>query len=1069
MATHPGHSLPFPYLSRVNPMENFSVYRSSAGSGKTYTLVKEYITLALASQAYFRHILAITFTNKAANEMKQRIVTALSHLAAPDENRQGAIIRFMLPDLEKATGFSPEEISSRATAVLSRILHDYDDFSVRTIDSFVSGIIRTFAHDLHLPVDFEIGMDSDLLLDEAVSRVIDKAGTDMELTDILVEFTEVKAEDEKSFNIESDLKKVAEYLFKEGNAVFLEALKDISPKRIQELAADCIRFRIAFENQVAAEATKALKLITDGGIEQDSFSGGGYGLGGYFRKLADGILAKPKITVEKTFTEDKWFSGRADSAQKASITAIKTELTNLYNSCIDMLENGMERYVLLGLIARNIYQTGVIHAVSRELNSISRDQNILHISEFNKRITGIILNEPVPFIYERIGEKYYNYLIDEFQDTSELQWKNLLPLIGDSLANARYNLVVGDGKQAIYRFRNGRVEQFMMLPDLPADFEEDVFEDAAQSMQANYSARNLSSNFRSQPEIIGFNNRFFRFLSGKLGEAFRPIYDELEQSVSAGKNGGMVTIEFVAADAKADFKLLNAEKVRGLIGTLREDGFKLSDIAVLTRTNGEGSLIARDLMSNGIRVVSAEALLLVSSPEVNLMVGVIRHLHDPSDLIAVTGILTGLIRRGRIQTPLSGYFPGNYPQRFPLAKILAEEGIHFDEVYLKGLPVYDLCEEILRMLELDQENSNVYVQFFLEFVNTLSAKKGMHLSDLLESWDEKKSKLSVVVPEGIDAVRIMTIHKSKGLEFPVVILPMATAYQKSTKDDLWVSLSDDVLPGLPVALLPTSKQLEETRFAGAYQSERESSLLDLINTIYVAFTRPSERLYIFTSGPQKSIGNNLPSFLDEFVGSAMPEPHKEGNVYRFGSPVPGSGKPEAKAAETPETKMISVPWRERIRISRSAPVFRNMAGQRDKQSWGNLVHDTLASLKNASDISDASAVMARKNRLSEEDTGRLIREVSETVSHPKLKPYFDPGIQIKPESGILTPSGEVFRPDRVVFTHSETVIMEFKTGIADPAHHKQLINYGGLLRDMGYPGIRTFLIYIGDQVSVEEL
>ena len=328
----------------MQPTRNFSVYKSSAGSGKTYTLVREYIALALQSPAYFKHILAITFTNKAANEMKQRIVQGLIQLADPVTYSNGAIVKFMLPDLVKNTNYTVEEITEKSKSVIIRVLHEYDDFAVRTIDSFVSRIIRTFAHDLHLPVDFEIEMDRDLMLDEAVAQLIAKSGIDKELTNILVDFAEAKAEDEKSWQIEMDIKKTAEFLFSEGSFHFISQLRDIPPSRINQIAREIRLARKSFEDSIMLLGQKAWQLIVDNQIDSASFSRGKNGIGGYFFKLSKGIIDEPNSYVTATINEDKWFAAKADESQMAAITSVKDTLTSFYHQCVGLMENGNSRY-----------------------------------------------------------------------------------------------------------------------------------------------------------------------------------------------------------------------------------------------------------------------------------------------------------------------------------------------------------------------------------------------------------------------------------------------------------------------------------------------------------------------------------------------------------------------------------------------------------------------------------------------------------------------------------------------------------------------------------------------------
>jgi ATP-dependent exoDNAse (exonuclease V) beta subunit len=388
---------------------------------------------------------------------------------------------------------------------------------------------------------------------------------------------------------------------------------------------------------------------------------------------------------------------------------------------------------------------------------------------------------------------------------------------------------------------------------------------------------------------------------------------------------------------------------------------------------------------------------------------------------------------------------------------------------LRGLPLYDLCEEIIRIFALNAGKYDIYLQFFLDFVNKVSARQGTHLADLLDAWEEKKGKLSVVVPEGIDAIRIMTIHKAKGLEFPVVISPMATEKLQTTFDQLWVHLADDIIPGLPVALLQTGTTMEETGYTEQYQKERNSSLLDMINLIYVAFTRAAERLYVITREPGKGDANNLPNLLTRFIESNPGNWMQSGNIFARGNDESVLKRSKPIQEVNLLSEMISSPWQERIRIARRAPVYWSTDQSNNKQAWGTLIHDTLAAIRTGADVSAVVAAQAAANLLGNEEMELLQKRVKTTVEHEQLKPYFKADVHLKPEAGILTPDGNVYRPDRVVFLENETVIMEFKTGLPEPKHNQQLINYGELLEQMGYAGIRKLLIYIDETVIVMEL
>jgi hypothetical protein len=355
-------------------------------------------------------------------------------------------------------------------------------------------------------------------------------------------------------------------------------------------------------------------------------------------------------------------------------------------------------------------------------------------------------------------------------------------------------------------------------------------------------------------------------------------------------------------------------------------------------------------------------------------------------------------------------------------------------------------------------------------VNKVSARQGTHLADLLEAWDEKKGKLSVVVPEGIDAIRIMTIHKSKGLEFPVVIWPMATEKHKTTFDQIWVDLPEEAIPGLPVALVQTGVSMEDVGYSEQYQKERNSSMLDMINLIYVAFTRPAERLYILTREPRKGDPNNLPNFLTQYIESTPNDWTSAGSTYTRGINEPVTKTVRQLPGASLLAQMISTPWQGRIKIAKRAPVYWSTEQINAKQAWGTLIHDTLAAIRTEEDIAAMVTAQSTLNILNKEESSLLLQRVTSTVNHSMLKKYFSSSVDLKPESGILTPGGNVYRPDRVVFYENETVILEFKTGLPEPEkHRKQLDNYATLLEQMGYTGILKLLVYIDEIITVNKL
>lgn len=1052
-------------------MANFEIYKSSAGSGKTYTLVLRYLSLALKEPGYFRHILAITFTNKAANEMKQRVVSSLLHLSDPVKYQDMPAVRFMLADLEKETGLDAKEISARAGSQLRMLLHDYDNFAVSTIDSFVTKIIRSFAHDLYLPADFAIETDQERLLVEAVDRLLSRAGLDDELTRVLVEFTESKSEDEKDWRIENDLKEIAGELFREESYGPVKQLKEIPLTRYRELSAGIRRFTKSFENELAGYAKKALDVIRDNGIDPDWLFQKKSGIAGFFARFADKqISIEPNSYVKKTIEENCWYSKSTAPEIQRAINSVSERLREQYMLISNRLQQHGPTYFLLDMVGRVLYQSAVLGEIEKELEQVKTDKNLLMISEFNRLITDIVVREPVPFIYERIGEKFRHYLVDEFQDTSELQWKNLLPLIANSLAGGHKNLVVGDGKQAIYRFRNGQVDQFRVLPGIPGHFEKDVFGEADNALRTNSMIAFLDRNFRSKPAVVEFNNRFFRFVAdsfpGKIGQ----IYEGLEQASASSPQRGFVSLEWFPGK-KEEFAIANLDRITELIIYLTDEiGYRRRDIVVLAGKNEQGSLIARHLTGKGIDVISSESLLLNSSCEVNLLVSAFRWLVDPGNAIhasAIAGFLAGL---KKISLPHEKAF-GQCLEK-GLVRFLNESGFDFSPLRLQSLTVYDQAEELIRIFGIGGDTANPYIQFFLDFISKLVSSDTIQTTDLLEAWDEKSDKLSITSPEGTDAVRIMTIHKAKGLEFPVVIYSFAVSDDKFGKKRLWVKLENQELQGLPVALLSTGKNLEAVGYGSQFQDEREKTLLDAVNLVYVAMTRPIDRLYVLTKEVEpKDDDRSVQGMFMKFAAKA------DGNGFvlkdhrlEFGLDVPLEKQSEPEPDTSILTgKWVSESWKDRILITAKTPADWDVMLPERSGAWGNLVHSALAEMITTDEIDAIVNKMVSNRILMPEKEDELKRKLLAVTSHPLLEKFFSEKAHVRAEAEILLPDGGIIRPDRVIIADDEAVIIDYKTGIPSPHHVIQLQEYASVMHKMGYERIRKLLVYIDKDVLVEEV
>jgi len=727
---------------------------------------------------------------------------------------------------------------------------------------------------------------------------------------------------------------------------------------------------------------------------------------------------------------------------------IKDQFVTLLYKTREILDADYPRFVLYNAILANLNQLSVLTEIDRILASVMKEQNRVHISEFNRRIESIVKQDSAPYIYVRLGDKYTSFLLDEFQDTSLLQWQNLLPLINNSLAENHFNLIVGDGKQAIYRWRSGEVEQFSSLPLVFEKPAEPQYVEYEQSLSRYYVEKSLGFNYRTTKNIVDFNNGFFELAAKDLSESLSKVYLNQKQDVPQGQDGGYIRVD--CFDKKNDggltFDEFNAERLLRAVHECLEDGFLLTDIVILTRTNKNSMEAARVLAENGFAVQSSESVLLNNAVVIKLLTACLRHLANPEDLISLT-----LIRRYITEHN----FPGNHWSAFTTR----ESG---------ELSLLELVENIARHFKLLQDNSTYLLRFFdviYEFMN----RKESSLLAFIEHWEEKKNNI-FLVSSGQNAIRLMTIHKAKGLEFPVVIFPYANLALKTSKD-LWISLKDDLVPELKVVLVRANKSLLETGYASVYQRETDRSTLDMLNMVYVAFTRPVYRLYIVTVKPPEKRSSDslaLPVLLDNYLTS-LPKSNND-DYFETGE---RTARPlETRTIPQNETALNSIfsdDWRTRLFIRQSAPENWNINNPDEKRRAGIVIHEVLSGIKGRSDL---AAVLKNVNpgdlpELYTVET--LTNQIRLILDHPVIGKYYDDGLQVFNECDILHPDGAISRPDRAVILDNELIVLDYKTGKDHEHHDEQMKAYIKTAREMGYRGLKAFLIYLNDEISVREV
>ena len=1040
--------------------QSFTIYNASAGSGKTFTLVKEYLKIALKSNhpEPFKRILAITFTNKAVAEMKERIIKMLkkfqdeSVLEHPDTMFEALCNELQMP---------PKVLKQKSKALLNNILHNYAAFDISTIDRFTHKLIRTFAFDLKLPLNFEVELDQDSLLNEAVDSLIAKAGTHEALTNILVDFAIEKADEDKSWDLAYDFNKIAKLLTNENDSWFINTLKDKTLDDFKALKNHLKKEIKTTETAIVEAAKDILNVIDNNGLQFNDFSSSYLPI--HFEKLANTNFEVSFSTKwQENIENSTLYPKRVSPATARTIEQHQPQIAQAFY----LTKQAVFHHKFLKAFYKNITPLSVLNAINTELTLLKLDQNKMLISEFNSIISNEIKNQPTPFIYERIGEKFKHYFIDEFQDTSEMQWNNLIPLFDNALATETGSaMLVGDAKQAIYRWRGGKAEQFI-----------DLFDKKNKPFQIEQTVKNLDYNYRSFKEIVDFNNTFFNYIATQVfnNDAYRNLYEKAHQTISKSDQG-YVELSFLNINKEDDKNTLFCEATLNTINRCLEHHFKLQDICILVRKSKEGVAVANYLSDNNIPIISSETLLLNNAPEVVFINNMLSLLVQPKNNQTKAAILNFLATKFNITDKHEFFSEHINLSTSALFKSFEPFNIFITHNQLLQLPLFDLAETIVRSFNL-VDTSNAYVQFYLDVVLDFSQKKGSNISGFLEYFEKKKEQLSIVSPVGQDAVQIMTIHKSKGLEFPVVIFPFANLdiYQEIEPKE-WFPVNPDMYHGFSHTLLNYNKDFEFYGDVGLhiYNTHKSAQELDNINLLYVTLTRAVQQLYVISTNETTSKGETNSHkysglFINYLQHLGLWNPSQL--TYSFGN---------QKLEQQPEVALVQpIIQNEFISTSKESHNIKVITksgmlwdtNQAEAIEKGNLIHNIMAKVNTDADIEFAISDFINTAIISNEQAILLKTLVTNIVNHPTLKTYYQTNNTVYNERDIITKDGMILRPDRIVFhTKNEATIIDYKTGFEDKKHSQQLQTYQDVLEDMNIRIKNKILVYINDDILVKEV
>ena len=1038
--------------------KNFVVYRSSAGSGKTFTLVKEYLKICLGSSnpMKFREILAITFTNKAASEMKSRILSALQALSvnAPEENVLGQIL---LEEIE----IDSQQFSKRAKNILNSILHNYADFSVSTIDQFTHRLIRSFARELQIPSNFEVEMDADDLLNKVIALLIDKVGRDKDLSELLVMFTKTKIQEEKYYDIEREIRDFSSKLLGEVGGSHLSKLRQMKIEDFMNIHEIYYKQNKLYQKKLSEIAQDALQLIDHNGIEHSAFKRSS--IPNWLKKIKEAdVKSYDNIIKALDYCEKADLYPQKTSLKvQQAIDSIAEDLTNYCRQLHDIYEKENTLYHSRNAALKNLYSLALLNEIEKLLEQIKKEESIIHISDFNKKIYSVVDTEPVPFIYERIGEKYRHFMVDEFQDTSVLQYQNLLPLLENSLAEENFNMLVGDGKQAIYRWRGGEVEQFSEMPNHihPNLAENSLYLERQQSVNNHFYEKNLSVNFRSTETIINFNNQFFDNVIDGLPERIQQIYINHSQEIKAVGKAGYVSVEFLQNDG---YKENTVDNILTVINECINDGYTYKDIAVLCRKNKSAIYIADFLVEAGIKIISSESLLLSKSQEVKFLMCCLRFISNQNDTAAKAFMLEFLCRQNSLDIH-SNYIQciGN-EQNF--LKFIQANSNGFLLNGLNNLPLYELSEKLIRFFNL-HKTYDVYVQSFLEQVYQFQVNKNLGLSSFLEWWKEQSDKIYIDPAENVDAVQILTVHKSKGLEFPVVIFPFADSDFTRMNNDIWVDVKGRIEPS-PESMIIASRT-KNSVYQQEVDEEQEKMLMDEINTTYVAFTRAVDRLYIYSKEFSKSGDclNSTAKMIHKGL-TGLDGYQEEAGFFEMGEKICPE-KPKQTVEDKIVPEFISTDWRGKLSISLEAPSEWGNNKSLSSLQYGNMMHKLFSEIQTLEDVGKVISDFNNKGLLSAQESEKIAQELEELLREERISYFFQKTSNVKVETDILTPEGKTYRPDRVVFHEDRIEVVDFKSGAVEKMHEEQIRNYTNLIAVIENKPTKAYLIYLNSKEVIE--
>ena len=1059
-----------------------TVYKASAGSGKTFTLAVEYISLLVENPLSYKNTLAVTFTNKATEEMKMRILSQLYGIwqQLPDSQDY-------FDAVAKKTQLDPALIAQRAGIALQNLLGNYNYFRVETIDTFFQSILRNMARELELTTNLKIGLNDTQVMEMAVDQLIADLTTQDVMLQWILKYIMENISDDRSWNVISQIKNFGRTLFKDDYKAVSKALETkMQEKGFFEAYTTHLReLRHAAEEQMKHIGDEFFSILEREGLTVDDLANKQRGIASFFKKLQNGTFdasIENQTVANCLSTPEKWYSKTSAHSELIHSLAIG-ELGDLLRLAVASRPQQWKLFKSADLTLKHLNQLRLLGSIERKVRQLNEDANRFLLSDTQQLLHSLIGESDSPFIFEKIGTQLEHVMIDEFQDTSTVQWKNFKVLLNEAMSHeGSTNLIVGDVKQSIYRWRAG---DWRLLNDIEQQFHPEQIE-----------TQPLSTNYRSMPNVIRFNNRFFVHaanleyleqleLNTQEAEQLKRAYADVEQKIPANKkDGGYVKIELLPSE---DYQAQVFEHMADTIAMLLDNGVRQQDIAILVRVNASIPLIAQYFMEQmpEVRIVSDEAFRLDASNAVNLMILALKLLVNPEDQLTKAAIVKTYVcdvKQQKISdnelflatTNLDDLLPKDFTQ-------------HTSELFT--LPLYDLAERLYAIFELEKLNDqSAYVCAFYDHLQNYVNDNTSDINAFLQEWDENLCSKTIQSDEA-EGVRIFSIHKSKGLEYDHVIIPFCDwKLEKAYGNILWCNPSEAPFNDLPIAPIDyVQNQMMGTIYEQDYVHEHLQNTVDNLNLLYVAFTRACKSLFVIgkrNAGGTRSarIEQCLPLVKDdEYIHDAQLSGINEEDkpiVFEYGSLVsPASDKtkrqsqnPFLQKAEPIQVHVATFNNKTDFKQSNRSRDFVEGDDEENQQrrnyiQTGSVLHEVFSTIRTVDDIPEALRKLQLEGVLYDEHitSERVSEMLRKRLSHPMVAKWFSPKWTLFNECTILSiEDGHLKerRPDRVMTDGNEWIIVDFKFGSPKPEYTEQVKEYMALLSTMGHQHVKGYLWYV---------